>query len=144
MSLAPSQWLSIVGGALLIVAPFLPVIEMDGSTHSLLGREREMDPLSALGGIAVLYGAAVILLSVWFATARHLIVPSVLGIIVTVIGALLSMGQGIPSPAWWAFLGGHTATLAAARIDARAHRRYGDSGAHVSTDATGSTDSTDA
>lgn len=136
-----SQWMAIAGGASMIVAPFLPLITDDAGTTviSLLG-ERTLPPLfrgvgppptiavsvlfAAVGVLSILFGAAAILFSVWFATARHLILPALAGLLVSLAGTVGSAGLTVASGGsvgmgWGAFIAGNALILAAGIIDGR-------------------------
>lgn len=133
MGLSRSQLLALSGGAALIVGAFLP-LAIDGEVVvRMLGAStpaRDGEPsqglrttLAVVGTITVLYGAIVILLSTWWSSARHLLVPAVVGLIAVLAFVVISGTRDVePGAGALAMLAGHALTLAAAARDRRNYR----------------------
>lgn len=137
MSLGRSQWLALAGGTALIVAPFLPLVDDGVTVLSLLGANSGMrhvtnggmppdilTKLRVLGVVSVIYGAAVVVVSNWLATARHALLTSIAGMLVTIFGSVFVSAESSPAYGWIIFFVGHALVLVAALIDRQQYHTF--------------------
>jgi hypothetical protein len=137
MALTRSQWLAVIGGGILVATPLVVAtgggmlvgIWGPSADGGALWRDPGLDLLTLVrlvGMLALPFGIAVILSSVWFATARLFVLPSLLGIVATVIaGAQMYDFGGYVISKEWLLLGiGNLLVLISALLDRAAYRAF--------------------
>jgi hypothetical protein len=130
MALSRSQWLAVSGGGLVTAGGLLVTLSgprADGGGVLSSGTALDVDTLVRLvGTLSLPYGIVVILVSTWFATSRHFVVSSVVGIAATVIAAIqmYEFGGHALSKEWMILGVGNCLVAVAALLDRNAYRAF--------------------